>query len=266
MTTVELIGTAYEPAANSAPPGWCDVAVGNLRSHAARGFLIQLVAREIQINESCETWLRTVARQLESLAEPGSAGAAAACDRLASQTRALRAELVVLVHRLVGRRNQISGSGLGSAGFGRTGRLRAVGTPVPRRRVDVFALLAQPRSLAMVELLELHQQNLATAEPWIELAALRPVEQMLAGIVPLAIDIAGVDDSDLCAAAELFEARTQRVAVFGSLLASLVAADPRRSASMRAAEERAIAVFTKLLSECAEIGQQLDSWRHGFVR
>lgn len=247
MNTVELIGTAYEPAANSGP-GWGDASLEHARSQVARGFLIQLVAREVQLNDFGATWLQEVATQLSSLAEPGSRTdyrtGAEACAVLANETRALRAKLVALAHRLVARRNQIS----------------------PQRCVDVFALLAQPRSLAFIDVLEMHQQNLAGREPWIELAALRPIEQMLAGVVPLAIEVVGVDDGDLREAAELFGTRTQRASLLSSLLRNLVAVDAGRLASVRAAEDRAIATFTNLLSECAEIGRQLDSWRHGFVR
>ncbi len=249
MNTVELIGSAYEPAANSAPgPGyrapwgervWREDLADNARSATARSFLIQLVVREIQFTERSNTWLRMLAEADEPVR-----GWAHACRQLADQTRSLRGELAVLLHRLVARRNRLN----------------------PRCRVDVIALLAQPLSEVMVEQLELHEVTVAGSTPWLELAALRPIEQMLAGMVPLAIDVAGAGHSDLQEAALLFGGRAARAGVLGSLLANSIAADPRRSEQVHAAEEQAIASFTKVLIECAQIGRELDSWRHGFVR
>ena len=223
MNTVLSIDTRYEPAANSAP-AWTIDETASTRAAAARGFLIQLVAREIQIADRCAVWLR----------------GAAEGERLVEGTRALRSELVVLLHRLVARRNRLN----------------------PQRRLDVIAILAQPLSPVMDELFELHE----SATSWLGLACLRPIEQMLATTIPLSIDITRADDSDLREAAQLFAARQRRADELASLLAEIVAADRDRAALVHAAEDQAIACFAKILSECSEIGQDLDNQRRGFVR
>ncbi|MFO7563557.1 MAG: hypothetical protein R6X02_13000 [Enhygromyxa sp.] len=241
MSTVHLIASEIEPAANTAPR--CNSRRdGVARAATARGFLVQLVAREAPLLERGAIWLRSAGRQLASLG-PSAAGPAATCERLALETLGLREQLKVLAHHLVARWNRTEG----------------------RRRLDVSALLEQPVTGAAAELVSLHEQHAAGPTPWVELAVLRPLEQMLAGVVPLAIDVAVVDDSDLAAAARLFGAREQRARALADALAELVAADPRRAPLVAEAEEQAIAIFTKLLTECAKVGPELDCWRYGFV-
>jgi hypothetical protein len=240
MSTVELIalnGLEIEPAANTAPRSGARHNIA-ARTATARGFLIQLVAREVPLLERGASWLRAVGRSLDP------AGSAAVCDRLAGESLDLREQLIVLTHHLVARWNRTEG----------------------RRRLDVAALLDQPITGAAAELVELGERHAAGPTPWIELAIVRPIEEMLAGMVPLAIDVAAVDDSDLAAAAQLFGAREQRARDLASVLATITAADPRRSAIVAEVEEQAIARFTKLLTECAKIGPELDCWRYGFVR
>ncbi len=244
MNTVELLDSAYEPAANSSPDWARRRACASARTAAARGLLIQLVAREIQLAERSDAWLRAIAGQLATAAEPGSERRAAACEQLADATQDLRAELVVLLHRLVARRNRLN----------------------PQRRVDVIAILSQPLSPTMIELIDLHERNVALAEPLVELASLRAIEQLLAAMVPLSVELTGAEDSDLDEALRQFASRSTRAAALGELIANLTAAKPEREALARAAEDRAIACFTELLVECGEVGRELDSWRHGFVR
>jgi hypothetical protein len=239
MSTVELIAVEIEPAANTAPRvGGRDLVA---RTATARGFLIQLVAREVQLLERGAIWLRAVGHQLGS--RDSSATLEHACDRLASQTVDLREQLIVLAHHLVARWNRTEG----------------------RRRLDVAALLTQPLTGAVAELVELHERHATGPTPWLELAVLRPIEQMLAGVVPLAIDVASVDDSDLAAAARLFGAREQRARELARGLAAVLATLTVEPAIVTEVEEQAIATFTKLLAECAKIGPELDCWRYGFV-
>ena len=183
---------------------------------------------------------------------------AEACERLAWDSKKLCEELVVLTYRLVGRWNWRDRGG----------------------HLDVVTLLEQPPCRSVVELIELHESHLRSATPWLELAALRPIEQMLAAMVPLAIDLAGLvgtevgaselEHPELVDAARLFAARSQRADQLERMLVELVAADPERTAIVRAAEEQATATFTKVLAECAHIGRELGSrdlrHRHRFAR
>lgn len=231
MSTVELIDFSPELAANSAPRPVADLDVVSTRATAARGFLIQLVAREVQLSPLRARWLREVGQQLQPMH-------GAACERLASETELLHEHLRELVERLVGRWNWLE----------------------RHRRIDALRLLEQPPSRAVAELIELHEQHLISPTPWLELAALRSIEQMLAVVVPLAIDLAGfargeVVHAELADAALLFATREQRACSLAELLAELIAAEPERSALVDVAEEQAITSFTKVLAECAQIGR-----------
>jgi hypothetical protein len=242
MSNVVLIDfapeLALEPAANSAPRSASGRDAVSTRS--ARGFLIRLVACEAQLAECNAVWLREVGRRLDRdwmMAET--------CDRLARETEALREQLIVLAQRLVARWNWLE----------------------RRRQVDASELLREPISRAVAELVELHEGHVSGPTPWAELAALRPIEQMLAGMVPLAIDLAGfgfehgcaseLENAELTDAARLFGAREQRASELTTLLDTLTAVDSRRSAIVKVAEEQAIAAFTKVLAECAHLGHQL---------
>lgn len=253
MSTVELIDmidmidlTALGPvpAANTAPRFLGSAAVVSARAAAARGFLIHLVACEAQLAERNAGWLREVGRQLEADMPDMSQ----ACDQLACETEALREQLVVLAHRLVARWNWLE----------------------RQNRLDVATLLEQPMSRAVAELVALHEANVSGETPWVELAAQRPIEQMLAAMVPLAIDLAGfgagfmsgaseLQHDELADAARLFGAREQRARKLSTLLTNLTAADPDRSALTLVAEEQAVVAFTKVLAECAQIGNTLGN-------
>ncbi|HLT38033.1 MAG TPA: hypothetical protein VK034_17225, partial [Enhygromyxa sp.] len=180
MSTVELIAVEVEPAANTAPRD-------GARATAARGFLIQLVAREVALLDRGASWLRAAGR-LETLSD--------ACERLASHSEVLREQLIVLEHHLVARWNQLDRRG----------------------RLDVAALLDQPSppGSPFAELVELHERHVSGPTPWLELAVLRPIEQMLAAMVPLSIDLAGFaharesDCDELQESARLFGARELR--------------------------------------------------------
>ncbi|WP_181197472.1 hypothetical protein [Enhygromyxa salina] len=213
------------------------------RAQAARAFLIQLVAREIQLSARVAGWLRTTGQHVTAL---GMSELADECVRLAAETWELREQLVGLVHRLVARRNR----GLG------------------RRRINVVLLLEQPLSDAMVEFVDLNEVAITSATPWAELAALSAVERMLAGAVPIAIDIAGIDDDfphshgDLVEAAQLYEQRSLRARALYEAISTIRAANPKHREITREITDRAIDIFTKITSESAELGRQLDSWRH----
>ncbi|HVI04453.1 MAG TPA: hypothetical protein VM869_37465 [Enhygromyxa sp.] len=259
MSTVELIALGHEPAANCGPRCLAGREQASARAAAARGFLIQLVACEAQLAQRSAGWLQELGPRL-------SPTMAEACERLAWDSKKLCEELVVLAYRLVGRWNW---------------RDRG-------RHLDVVALLEQPPCRSVAELIELHESHLRSATPWLELAALRPIEQMLAAMVPLAIDLAGLcegpadavaetevgaselEHPELSDAARLFGARSQRADQLERMLAELAGADPERSAIVRAAEEQATATFTKVLAECAHIGRELGSrdvrHRHRFAR
>lgn len=245
MSTVELIAVEVEPAANTGPRSGARREVV-ARTAAARGFLIQLIAREIQLLDRSATWLAAAGRELgrEWGERPELSDG---CDRLADQTAVLREQLRVLMHHLVAHWNRSE---------------QRCGRRLHGRRLHVATLLEQPITGAFAELVELHERIVAGPTPWLELAVLRPIEQMLAGVVPLAIDVAAVDDGDLAEAAELFGAREQRARELATLLVNIIAADARRSAAVAELEEQAIATFTKLLAECAKTGRELDGRRH----
>jgi hypothetical protein len=236
MSNVVPIDSAPELAANSAPRS----GAGRDSTRAARGFLIQLVACEAQLAEYNAVWLREAGRQFEP-------ALAQVCERLACETEALREQLIELEQRLVARWNWLE-----------------------RGQVDAGALLRQPMSKVVAELVELHEAHVHGPTPWAELAALRPIEQMLAAMVPLSIDLAGFahgresDCDELQEAARLFGARELRARELTGLLDTLTAADPQRATLVREAEEQAIAAFTKVLSECARLGRELDGQR--FIR
>lgn len=237
MSNVVPIDSAPELAANSAPR----FGAGRDSTRAARGFLIQLVACEAQLAEYNAVWLREAGRQIEP-------ALAQVCERLACETEALREQLIELEQRLVARWNWVE---------------RA-------HQIDVDALLRQPMTKVVAELVELHEAHVHGPTPWAELAALRPIEQMLAAMVPLSIDLAGFtharesDCDELQEAARLFGARELRARELTGLLDTLIAADPQRATLVREAEEQAIAAFTKVLSECARQGRELDGPR--FIR
>jgi hypothetical protein len=234
MSTVELIAFQHERAAN-AGPRFAPKRDDGVRT-AARGFLIQLVAREVQLVGHSPAWLRAAGRAL------ASAGVGEqVCEQLATEAVTLREELHVLAHRLVARWNWSSRR-----------RPELSSRPGHRAEIDIAALLAQPSSPAVAELIALHERNVNGPTPWLELAALRPIEQMLAATVPLAIDVARLDDAELTDAALLFEGREQRARELATLLSRLIAADPRRATSIAIVEEQAVAAFTNVLAECAK--------------
>jgi hypothetical protein len=241
MSTVELIVFAPEPGfASCSAASRQSAAKLNARAIMIRGFLIHLVAREVQLVERGAAWLRAVALQSE-VSEVSEV-----CERLAAHNDTLREELITLVHRLVARWNWIE----------------------RHRRLDAVELMAQPMTSAVAALVDLHETNVHGSTPWVELAAVRASEQMLASVVPLAIDIAGIAKpelahAELLDASRLFGAREQRAGELTTVLADLVAADPQRSALVEIAEERAIAAFNQVLAECAKIGPELDRRRHG---
>jgi hypothetical protein len=215
---MHTLAARVEDAANSAPR-FVPKRNEGIQA-AARGFLIELVACEVQLADHGAEWLRAVGR---------SAGIGE-CEQLASEAVMLREELRVLVHRLVDRWNWL---------YARR-----------RPQIDAAALLTRPMSPVVAELVALHERNVNGPTPWVELAALRPIEQMLAVVVPLAVDVAGIDDAELTETALLFEARSQRACELGTLLSNLIAADPRRATSIAIVEEQAVAAFTKVLAEC----------------
>lgn len=200
----------------------------------ARAFLLHLVSREIQLSGHLAGWLRSTAqgltqRQLTELS--------ADCVRLAAETWELREQLLAVAHRLAARRNR--------------------GVPTARR-VNVMQLLEQPHSAAMLAFIELNQQIVASATPGVELAVVTAVEQLLSGVVPLAIDVAGFDGeiaADLAEVGEAYEARFARADALRRLTAAFAAAAPECKQALREAGDSAIAHYTEIIRESAELSR-----------
>jgi hypothetical protein len=230
MNTVERTALARElPAALPAQVG--------LRVARTRGFLLQILAREILIRDRSADWLCAAAERLAWGEDERKQRLAGDCVRLAAETLAVQAELVRFARRLVDLWNR--------------------GTP--ERRVDLVALLAESPSEAMIELFELLDEQARSERPWAVLALVRPVEQMLATVVPLAID-AGIAQEELRVAAELYTGHARRAEELAQMLATLDLVET--SETLAVVEDQASRAFSKLLVECAEIGQALDRWRH----
>lgn len=207
--------------------------MGTMASKArlARAFLIHLVSREIQLGGQVAGWLRSTAQRL---AEQQLTGLSADCVRLATETWELREQLIVLAHRLVARRNR----------------------GLSHRRINVMQLLEQPPSAGMRAFIQLNQDIVANAAPGVELAVAGAVEQLLVGVVPLAIDLAGFDDpanDDLAEVAEVYAARFARVDALRQLTAALVASTPECGQALRDASDRAIDSYTQIIRESAEL-------------
>lgn len=224
------------------------------KARLARAFLIHLVSREIQLSGQVAGWLRATGQRLADpqltehpqIAADQLAGLAADCGRLATQTWELREQLIALAHRLVARRNR----GLG------------------HRRINVMQLLEQPPSTGMRAFIELNEDIVGNAAPGVELAVVGAIEQLLVGVVPLAIEIAGFDDAandDLVEVSEVYAARFARVEALRQLSAELVAAVPECGAALRDASERAIASYTQILRESAEAGHALAGSGEGLA-
>jgi hypothetical protein len=201
------------------------------KSGLARAFLIQLVHREIQLSGQVAGWLRATA---ERLADQQLAGLSADCVRLATETWELREQLIALAHRLVARRNR----------------------GLSHRRVNVMQLLEQPPSAGMRAFIEFNQDIVGNAAPGVEIAVVGAVEQLLVGVVPLAIDIAGFDDAatdDLAEVADVYAARFARVDALRQLTAALLAAVPECGEALRDASDRAIEIYNQIIRENAEL-------------
>jgi hypothetical protein len=206
---------------------------GTSKARFAREFLIYLVSREIQLSGQVAGWLRVTARRL---ADQQLVEHSADCVQLAAGTWELREQLVALAHRLVARRNR----GLG------------------HRRINVMQLLEQPSSTGMLGFIEFNQQLISNAAPAVELAVVSAVEQLLVGVVPLAIDLAGFDDAandDLVEVATCYEARFARAEALRRLTAAVVATSP--AADLRETTDRAIECYTQILRESAEFAECL---------
>lgn len=233
MDTVERTAFARElPSAMPAQVG--------LRVARTRGFLLQVLAREILVRDRVADWMCNAAERLAWGDDPSKQRMAGDCVRLAAETLAVQAELVRFARRLVDNWNRNT----------------------PDRRVDLVALLAEPPTQAMVEVNALLDAQVRDGRAWAVLAFARPLEQMLAAVVPLAID-AGIPEEELRSAAELYNGHARRAEEIGELLARLASVETAETLS--AVEHQASQAFSQLLLECAEIGQALDRWRHGVV-
>jgi hypothetical protein len=211
---------------------------GTLKARFAREFLIHLVSREIQLSGQVAGWLRVTARRL---ADQQLVEHSADCVQLAAGTWELREQLVALAHRLVARRNR----------------------GLSHRRINVMQLLEQAHSPGMHAFIEFNQQLVADAAPGVELAVVSAIEQLLVGIVPLAIDIGGFDDdvanNDLAEVGAFYEARFARAEALRRLTATLISRAERDDAT-----RRAIDFYTQILRESAELssrGDHLDGRR-----
>jgi hypothetical protein len=205
---------------------------GTLKARFAREFLIHLVSREIQLSGQVAGWLRVTARRLgdQQLVEHS-----ADCVQLAAGTWELREQLLALAHRLVARRNR----GLG------------------QRRLNVMQLLEQPSSTGMLAFIDFNQQIVRNAAPGVELAVVSTVEQLLVGVVPLAIDLAGFDDDaandDLVEVATCYEDRFSRAEALRRLTAAVVATAGEEN--LRETTDRAVEYYTQIMRECAEFAE-----------
>lgn len=243
MSNVE--SSALQPHTTASTPS-SSVAVsaapspGSLSSKArlARAFLIHLVSREIQLSGQVAGWLRATAQRLADQQLTGGEPFAADCVRLATETWELREQLIALAHRLVARRNR----------------------GLSHRRINVMQLLEQRPSAAMRAFIDFNQDIVGNAAPGVELAVVGAIEQLLVGVVPLAIDLAGFDDAandDLAEVAEVYAARFARVEALRQLTAALLAAAPERGDALREAGDRAIDSYTQIIRESAVLAQTL---------
>jgi hypothetical protein len=229
-------------AHHTAPGSVVKSARGTIASKGrlAREFLIYLVSREIQLSARVAVWLRSTSQRL---ADEGLSELAADCGRLSIGTSELREQLVALAHRLVARRNR----------------------GLSHRRINVVQLLEQPASPGMLAFIELNQQLVRDAAPGLEIAVVSAVEQLLVGVVPLAIDVAGFDhdaaNDDLVEVATTYEARFARAETLRRLTAAIAAAAPERGQALRDANDRAIECFTQIIRESAEAIHDLDGRR-----
>ncbi len=204
------------------------------KARAARAFLIHLVSREIQRSENLAGWLRSTAQHLT---ERSMTELATDCVRLAGETWRLREQLLALAHRLVARRNR-----------GQT-----------NRRINVMSLLEQPASPAMLDFIGFNEALVGSGPPGAVLAVVSAVEQLLSGVIPLAIDIAGLADDeadDLAEVAQAYEARFARAEALRRLTAALVAADPENGRAVREAGDSAIEHYTEIIRESAELSRE----------
>ena len=202
----------------------------------ARAFLIQLVSREIHLGHRQAAWLRVAGRQL---ARAGQAELAGECVRLAAESWKQREQLVVLLHRLVARWN------------------RGV-----RRRVEPLDLTEQPPTKSMRAYIDLNEQVVAGATPTAVVAGLAGVERLLCSVVPFALELADCEgQGDVGEALCLYQEREDRAAALEELAAALVAAKPSRRPEFEASAAEAIASFTTVNRESAELGHQLVEWR-----
>jgi hypothetical protein len=208
------------------------------KGRLAREFLIYLVSREIQLSGEVAGWLRTTSQRL---AGEGHAELAADCGRLSMGTWELREQLIALAYRLVARRNR----------------------GLSHRRINVGQLLELPPTAGMLAFIELNQQIMNDATPGLEIAVVSAVEQLLVGVVPLAIDVAGFDDDaasdDLVEVASTYEARFARAEALRQLTAAIAAVAPECAQALRDANDRAIDCFTRIIRESAEAAHG-DSW------
>jgi hypothetical protein len=205
---------------------------GTSKARFAREFLIHLVSREIQLSGQVAGWLRVTARRLADQQHVELSGD---CLELAAGTWELREQLVALAHRLVARRNR----------------------GLSHRRINVMQLLEQPHSSGMLAFIEFNQQIVGDAAPGVELAVVSAVEQLLVGIVPLAIDIAGFEDEtandDLVEVAACYEARFARAETLRRLTAAVAEHVAKPGDALRDASDRAIACYTEILRESAQL-------------
>lgn len=253
MSNVEsnAVLLASSPGRVPVPPGR-ETLEGKAR--LARAFLMHLISREIQLGGHVSVWLRSTA---QALAERSMAEVSADCLRLAAETWELREQLVALAHRLVARRNR----GLSDRGLG-------------HRRINVLSLLEQPPSPAMLAFIEFNQALLQSGPPGAVVAVVSAVEQLLTGVVPLAIDIAGFaavaditgddigddeDASDLAEVAEAYDARFVRAEALRRLTTTLTVTAAESGDAMRDAGDSAIAHYTQIIRESAELSRASSS-------
>jgi hypothetical protein len=214
------------------------------KARSARAFLIHLVSREIQLSSHVAGWLRAAAR---GLTERNMTELSADCVRLAAETWELREQLVALAHRLVARRNR----------------------GLSQRRINVMSLLDQPASPAMLAFIDSNDKLVAHGPAGVVLAVVSSVEQLLSGVVPLAIDLGGIagggmgndDATDLAEVAEIYEARFARAEALRRLTAELATVAPECGAALRDAGDSAIEHYTQIIRESAELGEHLDGRR-----
>ena len=209
-------------------------------SAAARGFLLWLVTRQVQLGERAGSWLRTAGQHVAAL---GMVELSANLIQWAERNRANQDELIVGVHRMVARWNRTRD-----------------------RQLDANGLLAEPLSAPMLEFVEFNERTVTGATPWAVLAILGPVEEVLANAVPLSIDIARVDDTDLLEVSRAFEARARFGRELRDRLERVLHEHPGKREHIESTRDRAVEIFSQLLNECTRRGGELARWRHEFIR